>query len=146
MWQYTGSGRVEGIEGKVDLDICYSDYPKKIKSKGLNGFKKSSNSVKGDVNNDGKVDVRDSAKIAKDLAERKKLSKQADFNNDGKANVRDASAIAKSLSKKKNKKSVDEIAREVIQGKWGNGEERKKKLTSAGYSYEEVQSVVNKLV
>lgn len=30
-------------------------------------------------------------------------------------------------------KSVDEIAREVIRGKWGNGEERVKRLTAAGY-------------
>lgn len=37
------------------------------------------------------------------------------------------------------KKSVDVIAREVIQGKWGNGEERKKRLIAAGYDYAEVQ-------
>ena len=44
------------------------------------------------------------------------------------------------------KKSVDEIAREVIQGKWGNGEERKKRLIAAGYDYEEVQKKVNKII
>lgn len=44
------------------------------------------------------------------------------------------------------KKSVDEIAREVIQGKWGNGADRKKRLEAAGYSYAEVQAKVNKLV
>ncbi len=44
------------------------------------------------------------------------------------------------------KKSVDEIAREVIQGKWGNGEERKKRLIAAGYDYVEVQKRVNKLI
>lgn len=44
------------------------------------------------------------------------------------------------------KKSVDEIAREVIQGKWGNGEGRKKKLIAAGYDYAEVQKKVNKLI
>ena len=44
------------------------------------------------------------------------------------------------------KKSVEEIAREVIQGKWGNGEDRKKKLTAAGYDYSEVQKKVNKLL
>ena len=31
------------------------------------------------------------------------------------------------------KKSVDEVAREVIQGKWGNGAERKKRLTEAKF-------------
>lgn len=44
------------------------------------------------------------------------------------------------------KKSVDEIAREVIQGKWGNGADRKKRLEAAGYNYAEVQAKVNKLV
>ena len=44
------------------------------------------------------------------------------------------------------KKSVSEIAKEVIAGKWGNGEERKKKLTAAGYNYNSVQTEVNKLV
>ena len=43
------------------------------------------------------------------------------------------------------KKSVDAIAKEVIAGKWGSGEERKKRLTAAGYDYAEVQAVVNKL-
>ncbi len=44
------------------------------------------------------------------------------------------------------KKSVDEVAREVIQGKWSNGAERKKRLTEAGYDYNEVQKKVNKLL
>ena len=43
------------------------------------------------------------------------------------------------------KKSIDEIAREVILGKWGNGQDRKNRLTSAGYSYTEVQTRVNQL-
>ena len=44
------------------------------------------------------------------------------------------------------KKSNDEIAREVIQGKWGNGSTRKKLLTQAGYDYKTVQGIVNKLM
>ena len=44
------------------------------------------------------------------------------------------------------KKSNEEIAREVIQGKWGNGADRKKRLTDAGYDYAAVQALVNKLV
>lgn len=42
-------------------------------------------------------------------------------------------------------KSVDELAREVLQGKWGNGEERKKQLEAAGYDYAAVQKKVNQL-
>lgn len=44
------------------------------------------------------------------------------------------------------KKTVQRIAQEVIWGQWGNGEERKTKLTAAGYDYDEVQSMVNKLL
>ena len=43
-------------------------------------------------------------------------------------------------------KTVEEIAREVIQGKWGNGTDRKNRLTAAGYDYEEVRKMVNKLL
>ena len=44
------------------------------------------------------------------------------------------------------KKSIDTIAREVIAGKWGNGAERKKRLTAAGYDYNAVQKRVNQLI
>lgn len=44
------------------------------------------------------------------------------------------------------KKTVEELAKEVIAGKWGNGKERKQRLTSAGYDYKAVQSKVNELL
>ena len=43
-------------------------------------------------------------------------------------------------------KSIDEIAREVIRGDWGNGADRKNRLTSAGYDYASVQAKVNELL
>lgn len=43
-------------------------------------------------------------------------------------------------------KSIDEIAREVIRGKWGSGLERKKNLEAAGYDYSKVQVRVNQLL
>lgn len=44
------------------------------------------------------------------------------------------------------KKSNTEIAKEVIQGKWGNGAERKKRLEDAGYDYAAVQKEVERLL
>ena len=44
------------------------------------------------------------------------------------------------------KKSNTEIAKEIIAGKWGNGEIRKTALTNAGYNYDEIQKEVNKLL
>lgn len=44
------------------------------------------------------------------------------------------------------KKSVEEIAKEVLAGKWGNGVARQTALTKAGYDYDEVQAEVNKML
>ena len=44
------------------------------------------------------------------------------------------------------KKSVDELAREVIAGEWGSGADRKEKLIAAGYDYAAVQQRVNDLL
>lgn len=43
------------------------------------------------------------------------------------------------------KKTVDELAKEVLAGKWGNGTDRKNRLEAAGYSYSAVQAKVNEL-
>ena len=39
MWQKSSQGSVSGINGYVDIDECYIDYPKQIKESGKNGFK-----------------------------------------------------------------------------------------------------------
>ena len=44
---------------------------------------------------------------------------------------------------KPSKKSNETIAQEVINGAWGNGEDRKNKLTAAGYDYNTIQNIVN---
>ena len=38
VWQYSSSGSVDGIKGRVDMDECYVDFPSIIRSHGLNGF------------------------------------------------------------------------------------------------------------
>ena len=43
-------------------------------------------------------------------------------------------------------KSIDTLAREVIAGNWGNGQERVNRLTSAGYNYDAVQDRVNEIL
>ena len=42
------------------------------------------------------------------------------------------------------KKTISQVAKEVINGEWGNGDARKKKLEAAGYDYDAVQKEVNK--
>ena len=100
IWQYSSKGSVDGINGNVDLDIAYKDYPTIIKNGGFNGFTKA---------------VSDDSKPATP------------------APVTPA-------------KTVDELAQEVLDGKWGNGTDRKERLTAAGYDYSAVQAKVNALV
>lgn len=82
IWQYSSSGKVNGINGNVDMNYMYRDLTSAVSGKQENNV---------------------------------------------------------------NKKSSNEIAKEVIAGKWGNGQKRKNKLTQAGYNYSEIQVIVNKL-
>ena len=59
-----------------------------------------------------------------------------------KAGFKDCFIVASGTAKK----SVTEIAKEVIAGKWGVGSERKTALEKAGYDYNAVQSKVNELM
>ncbi len=88
IWQYTSSGQVIGINGRVDMNIAYSDYP----------------SIIGNLKNNN---------ISTPIAQ---------------------------------KKAVDELAREVIDSKWGNGNDRKIRLEAEGYDYNLVQAKVNEIL
>lgn len=54
--------------------------------------------------------------------------------------------IGNSNAKTSSTKTVDELAKEVIKGLWGNGADRKARLTAAGYDYSKVQKRVNELL
>lgn len=41
MWQYSSTGRINGISGNVDMDYCYKDFPTIIKKGGYNGYEKT---------------------------------------------------------------------------------------------------------
>lgn len=43
-------------------------------------------------------------------------------------------------------KPIDEVAKEVIRGEWGNGEDRKARLTQAGYDYNVIQAMANEML
>jgi len=40
MWQYKEDGSIDGVNGEVDLNVCYKDYPSIIKEYGYNGYTK----------------------------------------------------------------------------------------------------------
>lgn len=43
-------------------------------------------------------------------------------------------------------KSNLDVAKEILEGKWGNGADRRQRLTDAGYNYEDIQGIVNALL
>lgn len=45
MWQYSSTGKVDGINGNVDMNEAFKDYPAIIKKAGLNGFSKTANTT-----------------------------------------------------------------------------------------------------
>ncbi|WP_394803797.1 hypothetical protein [Anaerococcus vaginalis] len=50
------------------------------------------------------------------------------------------------VSNKPSGKSIDTLAREVIRGDWGNGQDRKNRLERTGYDYDAAQKRVNELL
>lgn len=92
MWQYSATGRIDGINTDVDCNYCYKNYPELMKKLQINGF-----SAADDGDNTTKL------------------------------------------------KTVEEVAQEVIEGKWNVGLARKMLLEKAGYNYNLVQQKVNEL-
>lgn len=127
MWQYTDSGRVNGISGNVDVSYCYMDFASTSSSNNTTANKKTVAEIAQEVLN-GKWGNGD---------ERKQKLTAAGYNY---------TDVQKKVNEILSKKSVNEIAKEVIAGKWGNGSVRKTALTQAGYDYDKVQSEVNRLL
>lgn len=66
---------------------------------------------------------------------------------DGICGPRTWGVLLSEMSKKQTAKSVMELAKEVLAGKWGNQPDREKNLAAAGYkNYQEIQNEVNKLL
>lgn len=78
MWQYTARGKISGISGDVDCDYAYKNYPDIIKGAGLNGYDKPAEDKpkkfpKGDLNEDGVVDIEDVNALVDHITGRKPL-------------------------------------------------------------------------
>lgn len=160
IWQYSSTGRVNGINGNVDLDICYVDYPKIIKEAGRNGYtKQNSVPVPKPVPKPTPKPTPVPKPVKKTVDElareviagkwsagesRRKLLTAAGYDYNAVQNK--VNEILYGSKPQPAKKSIDQIAREVIRGDWGAGEERRKRLTAAGYNYNVVQKRVNELM
>lgn len=125
IWQYSSSGKVDGISGNCDMNYFYGELDTSTETTD----KKSVDELAQEVI-DGKWG---------DGTDRKKRLEKAGYDYNA---VQDR--VNEMLAKPK--KSVTEVAKDVINGKYGNGSNRKKKLEAEGYNYDEVQSKVNELL
>lgn len=132
IWQYTSSGRIDGINGNVDLDYAYIDYPALI----------------SEAAKEPEKQAKTTAELANEVIagawgngeeRRQRLTAKG-------YNYAEIQAEVNRLMGKPVKKSNEEIAKEVVRGSWGNGKERKDRLAAAGYNYSEIQGIVNKLL
>lgn len=138
MWQFTSTKTIDGINGSVDHNYCYVDYPTIIKNAGLNGFKKIEDKEDTPV-----------LKSVEDIANEVLNGTWGNGENRKLALAKagyDYQAVQAKVNELLNLKTAYEIAKEVLAGKWGNGTTRKAKLKQAGYDYEEIQAIVNKLI
>lgn len=131
IWQYSDNGKVSGVDGNTDMNYLHDENI--LKSNGAATKKKTVDQIAKEVI-DGKWGNGD---------ERKRKLTVAGY---------DYNAVQKKVNellapKPQHKtKTVSEAAKEVIDGKWGNGEDRKKRLTAAGYDYNAVQKKVNEML
>lgn len=94
LWQYSSSGSVNGIKGRVDMDWLYAD------------FSIHASTVKGDANGDGEVDMKDLVRLKNYLANvddatgksTVEISPGADANGDGVVDNKDIVRLKKELA------------------------------------------------
>lgn len=145
LWQFGGETnyiRGNKVAGVVtDQNYAVKDYPSLIKGLGLNGY------------GNGQAPKPTPGKSVDELA--REVIQGVWGNGQDRKNALtnagyDYSAVQARVNEilgtgsKPAKKSNEEIANEVIAGKWGNGQDRKNRLTNAGYDYSAIQAIVNK--
>lgn len=130
IWQYSSKGSVDGIKGNVDMNYMYNDIR---------------NATQTTVTKKTVQELAQEVLQGKwgNGAERKKKLTDAGYDyNKVQAEVNKLVKGETATPKKSN----EEIAEEVIKGLWGNGADRKKRLTDAGYDYKTIQNLVNKMI
>lgn len=153
IWQYTSKGTVPGISGNADCNMCYLDYPTLVKQAGLNGWGDNKQTQPAEPETPTEPAVSETVYTVKSgdtlsgIASKYNTTYQvlADYNNISNPNVIHVGQKIRIPGTGKPAKSLDELAREVYRGDWGNGAEREKRLTAAGYDYAAVQARVNAL-
>lgn len=148
MWQWTSTGRVNGYNGNLDCDIFYGDVNTWNAYAGKGENTPETTTANKPVANAGINLASYTDEQLADMVIAGKFGVGTDRANALGARYGAVQAIVNSkyTNTLPARKSINEIAKEVVAGQWGNGADRKAKLNAAGYNYDEVQSIVNALL
>ena len=168
IWQYAWDGRFAGSSFKTDMDYCYEnelfDNNNSTSSTGKTPTENqvidqlnSSQAVNYDViiTSENGVNIRSGADISYSIVgaipyNAKVHISRTTAGGGYKWGLTTYSGvlgwIALDYTYRLPKKTIEEVANEVVRGSWGAGEERYKLLTEAGYDYDKVQQKVNEIL
>lgn len=156
MWQFGGNTnviRTNKVAGVVcDQSYAFVDYPAMIKNAGSNGYKKTPAAPEPTPAPSSEVvyTVKSGDTLSGIAAKYGTTYKAlAQYNGIADPNIIHAGQkirIPGASPSTAPSKSLDDIAREVIHGDWGNGQDRKNRLTNAGYDWTKVQARVDELL
>lgn len=122
IWQFSSQLILPGYVGKLDGDLAYMDK---------NAWAKYAGKAKEDSKSKKTVD---------DMALETILGEYGTGDERKKLLGKNYDAVQKRVNE------LYKIAREVLEGKWGNDWNREQALSGAGYPYETVQLIVNSLI
>lgn len=165
LWQDSWNGRKDGASGFIDTDVCYA--PERLFS---GSGKRRLREPEGEISQltssteddsyveitsaDG-VNIRRGAATSYEImgavpcGERVHITRRTSGGGHiwGLTEYSGRKGwISLTYTKQTDKKSIDELALEVIRGLWSSGDERKRLLTERGYDYNAVQRRVNELL
>lgn len=131
MWQYSCKGRVNGIAGNVDMNYCYKEFTAEDEE---TAPKRTVDELAAEVIAGvwGNGNTRKEQLIAAGYDYEAVQNRVNDLLRDKEEAAHDALIL--------------QVAQKVIRGDYGNGSDRRKRLTAAGYDYDEVQDKVNELL
>lgn len=153
--QWSEKGKVNGINGNVDMDYYYggADAPvkepmspeeiDKLAHEVLDGKYGNGNDRVKALTEAG-YDYNAVQKRVNELVEELEKEQKTEEKPAEPERVDEPVVEQSETDKTTPKFTTEQMVQKVINGEFGNGEERKKKLTEAGYNYKEIQNAVNK--
>ena len=131
IWQYSSKGKVNGVSGNCDMNYCYTEFT---------------------AEDDTTAPERTVEELAAEViagvwgnGTTRRLQLEA-AGYDYEAVQNRVNELLRDKEEAAHDALILQIAQKVIRGDYGNGSDRRKRLTAAGFDYDEVQDKVNELL